>query len=219
MERRLWKGFLGFEGILDAGPYANSPKAWRGLYMYLLVSKHAVSVVSLRDQGVQQPIYHISKTLVNAEMRYLPLEKLVLALLVHAMRKLPHYFQAHTIYVLTKYPLQSLLKRFDFTRRIAKWGTQLGSFDIKYKPRSSVKGQVLTDFVAEGASSALRARARIVVITPEGIWLENSFRLSFKASNNEAEYGALLSRLRVVSDICAKEVEIYSDSRLVVNQV
>ena len=72
---------------------------------------------------MQQPIYHISKTLVNVEIRYLPLEKLVLALLVHAMRKLPHYFQAHTIYVLTKYPLQSLLKRSDFTRRIAKWGT------------------------------------------------------------------------------------------------
>ena len=61
------------------------------LYMYLLVSEHAVSVVLLRDQGVQQPIYYINKTLVDAEMRYLPLEKLVLAL-VHATRKLPHYF-------------------------------------------------------------------------------------------------------------------------------
>ena len=98
---------------------------------------------------MQQPIYYISKTLVNAEMRYLPLKKLVLALLVHAMRKLPHYFQAHTVYVLTEYPLQSLLKRSDFMGRIAKWGTQLGSFDIRYRPRSSVKGQVLIDFVAE----------------------------------------------------------------------
>ena len=49
--------------------------------------------------------------------------------------------------------------------------------------------------------------------------MENSFRLSFKASNNEAEYGALLSRLRVVSDLGGKEVEIYSDSQLVINQV
>ena len=81
--------------------------------MYLLVSEHAVSTVLLRDQGVQQPDYYISKTLVNAETRYLPSAKLVLAL-VHATRKLPHYFQAHTVYVLTEYPLQSLLKRFDF---------------------------------------------------------------------------------------------------------
>ena len=64
-------------------------------------------------------MYYISKTLVDAETRYLPLEKLVLAL-VHAMRKLPYYFQAHTIYVLTEYPLQSLLKIFDFMGRIAK---------------------------------------------------------------------------------------------------
>ena len=72
--------------------------------MYLLMSEHAVSVVLLRDQGVQQPIYYVSKTLVDAKMRYLPLEKLVIAL-VHATRKLPHYFQAYTVYVLTEYPL------------------------------------------------------------------------------------------------------------------
>ena len=87
--------------------------------MYLSVSEHAVSAILLRDQGVQQPIYYISKTLVDAEMRYLPLEKLVLAL-VHATRKLLHYFQAYTIYVLTEYPMQSLLKRSNITRRIAK---------------------------------------------------------------------------------------------------
>ena len=88
---------------------------------------------------MQQPVYYISKTLVDAETRYLPLEKLVLAL-VHATWKLPHYFQAYTVYMLIEYPLQSLLKRCDFTGRIAKWGTQLGSFDIRYMPRSSVKG-------------------------------------------------------------------------------
>ena len=76
--------------------------------MYLLVSDHAVSIVLLRDQGVQHPVYYISKTLVDVETRYLPLEKLVLTL-VHATRKLPHYFQAHTIYILIGYPLQSLL--------------------------------------------------------------------------------------------------------------
>ena len=107
-----------------------------------------MSAMLLRDQGVQQPIYYVNKTLVNAETRYLPLEKLVLAL-IHGIRKLPYYFQAHTVYVLTEYPLQSLLKRSDFTGRIAKWGTRLGSFNIGYKPRSLVKGQVLVGFIAE----------------------------------------------------------------------
>ena len=59
------------------------------LFMYLSVSKHAVSAVLLRDQEVQKPVYYISKTLVDVETRYLPLEKLVLTL-VHATRKLLH---------------------------------------------------------------------------------------------------------------------------------
>ena len=110
-----------------------APEPGEDLFMYLSVSNHAVSAVLLRDQGVQQPVYYISKTLVDAEMRYLPLEKLVLAL-VYATRELPHYFQAYTVFVLTEYPLQLLLKRSDFTGRIAKWGTRLGSFDIWYRP-------------------------------------------------------------------------------------
>ena len=86
-------------------PVLTAPGPGEDLFMYLSVSKHAVSAVLLRDQGVQQPVYYISKTLVNAKTRYLPLEKLVLAL-VHATRKLPQYFQAHTVFVLTEYPLQ-----------------------------------------------------------------------------------------------------------------
>ena len=132
-----------------------APELGKDLYMYLPMSEHAMSAVLLRDQGVQQPIYYISKTLVDVETRYLSLAKLVLAL-VHATRKLPHYFQAHTVYVLTEYPLQSLLKRSDFTRRIAKWETRLGSFDIRYRPRSSMKSQVLTNFVAEFSSKGGR---------------------------------------------------------------
>ena len=64
----------------------------------------------------------------------------------------------------------------------------------------------------DSASSALGAEAGIVIITPEGIKLEHSFRLGFKVSNNETEYEALLAGLSVVSDLGAKEVEIYSDS-------
>ena len=94
----------------------------------------------------------MSKSLNEAEVRYLPLEKAILAV-VHATRKLPHYFQAHTVVVLTQLPLKSVLRSADYTRRIAKWGTILGAFDIKYMPRTSIKGQVLADLVAEFAES------------------------------------------------------------------
>ena len=174
-------------------PMLSTPKPEEDLFMYLSVSDHAMSAMILRDQEVQQHVYYISKTLADVETQYLPLEKLVLAL-VHATRKLPHYFQAHTVYVLTQYPLQSLLKRSDFTGRIAKWGTRLISFDIRYRPRSLVKGQVLVDFVTEfsprkemeivchvdcrpwkvfvdGTSSAIGVEAGIVITTIKGIQL------------------------------------------------
>ena len=86
----------------------------------------------------------MSKSLHEAEVRYLSLEKAILAV-VHITRKLPHYFQSHTVVVLTQLPLRSLLRSADYIGRIAKLGTILGAFDIKYMPRTSVKGQVLTD--------------------------------------------------------------------------
>ena len=69
----------------------------------------------------------------------------------------------------------------------------------------------------DGASSAKGAGAGIVIVTPEGILLEHSFKLGFNASKNEAKYEALLAGLRAVLRLKARDVEIYSDSRLVVN--
>ena len=92
----------------------------------------------------------MSKSLHEAEVRYLPLEKAILAV-VHATRKLPHYFQTHTMVVLTQLPLKSVLWIADYSGRIAIWNTILRAFDIKYMPRTSIKGQVLADLVAEFA--------------------------------------------------------------------
>ena len=92
----------------------------------------------------------MSKSLNEAEVRYLLLEKAILAV-VHATRKLPHYFQAHTVAILTQLPLKSILRSADYIERIAKWGTILGAFDIKYMLRTSIKGQVLANLVAEFA--------------------------------------------------------------------
>ena len=102
------------------------------------------------DDGRQRSVYYVRKYLHDAEIRYLPLEKAILAV-VHGTRKLPHYFQAHTVVVLTQLPLKAIPRSADYTGRIAKWGMILGTFDIKYMPCTSVKGQVLADFVVEFA--------------------------------------------------------------------
>ena len=96
------------------------PEEEEVLFAYIVVASHAVSLVLVRvDNGVQRLIYYVSKSLHKAEVRYLPLEKAILAT-VHATRKLPHYFQAHTIVVLTQFPLQSLLQKANYIGRIAK---------------------------------------------------------------------------------------------------
>ena len=66
-------------------------------------------------------------------------------------------------------------------------------------------------------SSAMGASVGIVIITLKGIRLEHSFRLGFKAFNNEVEYEALIVGLKATFDLGTQNVEIYSDSRLVVN--
>ena len=129
----------------------SSPVVDEILFAYIAVAFYTISFVLIRvDSGIQRPVYYVSKSLNEAEVRYLPLEKAILAV-VHATRKFPHYFQAHTVVVLTQLPLKLILRSADYTGRIAKWGTILRAFDIKYMPRTSTKGQVLADLVAEFA--------------------------------------------------------------------
>jgi ribonuclease HI len=235
---------------LSAPPLLSSPKEGEPLYIYLAVSDKAVSAAIIRDEsGEQRPVYYTSKTMNGAETRYLPLEKSALALFVTA-KKLPHYFQAHTMIVLTSLPLKALFRSSDFSGRISKWGAQLGAYDVRYKPRMAIKGQVLADFIAEfapgdsiltegehrkdterdlekkgwvlyvdGAANSRGSGLGIVLISPEGELLEQAVRLGFSASNNEAEYEALLYGLRAAKRLGADPLTIHCDSQLIVNQL
>ena len=132
----------------------SSPKPDEVLFAYIAVAPYAVSLVLIQVDNdindIQRPVYYVSKSLHEAEVHYLPLVKAILAVML-GTRELPHYFQARTVVVLTQLPLKTILRSADYTGRIAKWGTILGAFDIKYMPRTSVKGQVLADLVAEFA--------------------------------------------------------------------
>ena len=87
------------------------------------------------------------------------LEKTILAV-VHATQKLPHYFQEHTVIVITQLPLRSTLRSTDYAGRIAKWGAVLGVSDIKYMPRTLVKGLVLAGLVTRFVKFPLEKEAK-----------------------------------------------------------
>ena len=71
----------------------------------------------------------------------------------------------------------------------------------------------------DGAANQMGFGVGLVLISLEKITIEKFLRLGFSATNNEAEYEALLQGMAMVQKIGGKEIEVFSDSRLVVGQV
>ena len=114
-----WKGFewtkecaLAFKQLkeyLFQPSIMSSPEMDEVLFAYIAMAPHAVSLVLIRvDSDIQMPVYYVSKSLHEAEVCFLPLEKAILSV-VHATRKLHYYFQAHIVIVLTQLLLRALL--------------------------------------------------------------------------------------------------------------
>ena len=123
------------------------------LYLYIAVSQAAVSAALVRDEeGSQRPVYFISKAFRGLEERYPRMEKLAFALIT-AARKLKPYFQAYTIVILTDQPLKRAMSSPEAAGRMALWVIELSEFDVQYRPRTAVKGQLVADFIAEYTQS------------------------------------------------------------------
>ena len=76
------------------------------------------------------------------------MEKLAFTLVI-AARKLKPYFQTHTIIVLTDKPLRRAMSSLEATRWMALWAVELSEFNIRYRPRTTIKGQVVAEFIAQ----------------------------------------------------------------------
>ena len=88
------------------------------LYLYLVVSPHAVSSALIREEDkVQKPVYYTSWALREAEGRYPLMEKLAFALIT-ASRKLRHYFQPHVVNVMTDHPLKKAMNKLEAAGRL-----------------------------------------------------------------------------------------------------
>ncbi|GJT73924.1 reverse transcriptase domain-containing protein [Tanacetum coccineum] len=172
------------------------------------------------------------------------MKKLVLALL-SASRRLKRYFQAHTIVVITDQPIKQLLSKSEISGRMLKWKFELEGYDTQYRPMISIKGQILADFIVErpdeespdellaepeelpepwtlftdGSSCIDGSGSGLILTNPEGIEFTYAIRFRFEATNNEAEYEALIAGLRIAEQMGVKNVQANVDSRLVANQV
>ena len=139
--------------------------------------------------------------------------------------------------------MKQVLHKPETSGRLMKCAIELSEFDIRYKPKTAIKGQVLADFVMEftsteptensqtstdlpiwrlsvdGATNAQGSGAGLILTSPEGIDVEYALRLGFQASNNEAEYETVIAGLNLTHSMEVDQVEVCSDSQLVVRQI
>ncbi|GKC97208.1 reverse transcriptase domain-containing protein [Tanacetum coccineum] len=130
-------------------PMLTTPMEKEELIVYLAAAKETVSAVLMTEREAKQmPIYFVTRALRGPKLDYTSMEKLVLAL-VHASKRLKRYFQAHPIIVITDQPIHQILSRPEVAGKLQKWSIELGEYAIHYRPRVSVKGQILADFIVE----------------------------------------------------------------------
>jgi ribonuclease HI len=97
---------------------------------------------------VQCPVFFVSSLLQGARSRYSGVQKLLFGLLM-ASRKLCHYFQAHQVTIVTRFPLQRILRNPEATGRIVEWALELSSFDLKFESTSTIQSRALVEFIVE----------------------------------------------------------------------
>jgi ribonuclease HI len=200
-------------------------------------------VVKRAEEGhaypVQHPVYFISKVLGPSKKKYPQVQKLLYAVLLTA-RKLHHYFDDHKVIVVTGFLIGDILHNKEAIGRIAKWACELGDHDIEFWPRTAIKTQALVDFVSEwteqqvpdnsetaevwrmyfdGSLKLQGAGAGILFIAPGGEQLKYALQLLFSASNNAAEYEALVHGLNIAISLGIKRLMVYGDSLVVISQI
>ena len=237
------EAFAALKNYMSSPLILVSPFEEELLTLYLAVSDFSTSAVLIRDKDqVQHPVYYCRRALRGAEERYPKMEKLVLTL-VTTTQKLRPYFQAHTIEIPTEYPMKQILHKPETSGRLMKWAIELSEFDISYKLKTAIKGQILADFVMEftsaelaeatqttpdlpiwrlsvnGAANAQVSGAGLILTSSEGIDIEYALRFGFRASNNEAEYEAVIVGLNLTHSMEVDQLEVCSDSQLVVKQI
>jgi ribonuclease HI len=235
------------KALLTSAPILVPPAAGEALLIYVAATTQVVSTAIVverqEEEGhallIQRPVYFISEVLSETKIRYPQIQKLLYAVIL-TRRKLRHYFESHPVTVVSSFPLGEIIQCREASGRIAKWAVEIMGETISFAPRKAIKSQVSADFVAEWVDTQLPtapiqpelwtiyfdgslmktgAGAGVLFISPLGKHLRYVLRLHFPASNNMAEYEALVNGLRIAIELGVRRLDARGDSQLVIDQV
>jgi ribonuclease HI len=234
------------KALLTNAPILVPPAAGEALLIYVAASTQVVSaavVVKRQEEGhallIQRPVYFISEVLSETKIRYPKIQKLMYAVIL-TRQKLRHYFESHPVTVVSSFPLGEIIQCREASSRIEKWAVELMGETLSFAPRKAIKSQVLADFLAEWVDTQLPiapiqpelwtmyfdgslmktgAGAGLLFISPLGKHVRYILHLHFPASNNVAEYEALVNRLRITVELGVRRLDAHGDSQLVIDQV
>jgi hypothetical protein len=130
-----------------------SPDPSLSLLLYIAASPYAVSAALVQEQNRegttrQCPVYYVSEVLTASKCNMTKLEKISYAV-VMASRKLRHYFEAFKVRVTSDRGLGELFCNLEASVRITKWAAELSGYHIVFKPKTTIKSQVLADFIVD----------------------------------------------------------------------
>ncbi|KAK1668087.1 hypothetical protein QYE76_056246 [Lolium multiflorum] len=235
--------FKELKNMLVTAPILASPLEREPMLLYIAATNRVVSVVVVverEEEGktVQRPVYYLSEVLSSSKQNYPHFQKMTYGVFM-AATKLKHYFEEHPMKVVSEAPISDIMGNKDASGRIAKWAIQLSPYVPVYERRDAIKSQALADFLVDWAEiqykppehkieywkmhfdgSKLKEGlgAGVVLTSPKGDHLRYVLQVHFRASNNVAEYEALIHGLKVAKEIGALRIICYGDSDLVVQQ-
>jgi hypothetical protein len=147
--------FNNLKRALSTVPVLAVPVSREPMLLYIAATPRVVSVVIVverieegKELPVQRPVYYLSEVLTLSKQNYPHYQKVAYSVYM-AARKLKHYFEEHPITVVSTTPLSEIIGCKDATGRVAKWATKLATHTIQYKPRTTIKSQILADFFAD----------------------------------------------------------------------
>jgi ribonuclease HI len=226
-----------------------SPDPSLPLLLYIATSPCAVSTTLVQEQdreaiNRQCLVYYVSEVLTTSKCNMTELEKISYTI-VMASRKLRHYFEAFKVRVTSYRGLGELFRNPEASVRIAKWAAKLSRYHITFEPRTSIKSQVLADFIidwtgptwqqegspekvwtihCDGAWCHASAGAATIITSHAGVKYRYAARLSFalesdRCTNNFAEYEAVILGLRKLQALGVTTCIVRTDSKVVTDQV